>query len=236
MIAVIGDVHGCFYTLQNLVEKVKAKYPDIAIYCVGDLVDRGNHSYEVLEYMISEKIIFTPGNHDFMLYDSNREPGSQMAKSWKHNGAEATLASYKNKSERLNEHLNLIISSPLFLNLDDCFISHAGISQYYSDKLPENYLQNKTELENILRNDLYDQNSIIWARGSLLNIGKLQIVGHTHRREVNYDKESDTLYIDTTAYAKNKLSAVIVEKNKLFEIISQKTCADDVNKSWFYRG
>lgn len=74
------------------------------------------------------------------------------------------------------------------------------------------------------------------ACGSLLNIGKLQIVGHTHRREVYYDKESDTLYIDTTAYAKNKLSAVIVEKNKLLEIISQKTCADDVNKSWFYRG
>ena len=31
MVAVIGDVHGCFYTLQNLVEKIRAKYPDIKI-------------------------------------------------------------------------------------------------------------------------------------------------------------------------------------------------------------
>ena len=48
MVAVIGDVHGCYYTLKQLVEKIKAKYPDISIYCVGDLVDRGNFSCEVI--------------------------------------------------------------------------------------------------------------------------------------------------------------------------------------------
>ena len=39
MIAVIGDVHGCFYTLKQLVDKIRTKYPSISIYCVGDLVD-----------------------------------------------------------------------------------------------------------------------------------------------------------------------------------------------------
>lgn len=235
MIAVIGDVHGCFYTFQNLVERIKQEYPGIPIYCVGDLVDRGNHSYEVLEYAISEKIIFTIGNHDYMFYASIREPASLMAKSWKYNGAETTLASYSgDRIGRLDDHLNLIISSPLFLNLDDCFISHAGISVRLKDKLPENFLDHPIELEKILREDLFEQDSIIWTRSELLNIGKLQVVGHTHRKEVYYDKNSDALYIDTTAFGNNNLTAVIIDNNKLLNKISEKTFSDDVNINWTY--
>jgi serine/threonine protein phosphatase 1 len=234
MIAIIGDVHGCFYTLQSLVEKIREKYPDIAIYCVGDLVDRGNHSFEVFEYMINEKIVFTPGNHDFMFYSSFRDPNSLMAKSWKYNGAETTLSSYKNRLDRLDEHLNLIASSPLFLNLDDCFISHAGISLHLAEKLPDNFLKNQIELEKILREDMFEQDSIIWARGKLLNIGKLQVVGHTHRDTIFFDKDSDVLYIDTTAYGNNKLTAVIIEQNKLIDTLDEKTFSDDISKNWSF--
>lgn len=234
MIAVIGDVHGCFYTFQNLVERIKQEYLGIPIYCVGDLVDRGNHSYEVLEYVISEKIVFTPGNHDFMFYNSMREPSNLMAKSWKYNGSEATLASYEGRLERMDEHLDMIISSPLFLNLDDCFISHAGISARIKEKLPKNFLDKPIELEKILRDDLFEQDSIIWTRGELLNIGKLQVVGHTHRKEVFFDKVSNALYIDTTAFGNNKLTAVIIEQNELLETMDEKTFPDDVNRNWSY--
>jgi serine/threonine protein phosphatase 1 len=234
MVAVIGDVHGCYYTLKQLVEKIKNKYPDINIYCVGDLVDRGNNSFEVIEFVVAEKIQFTIGNHDFMFYSNMRDPFSLMAKSWNYNGAETTLASYKDKLNRMDEHLDLIINSPLFFNLDDCFISHAGISKSLKDKLPENFLSNDEALKEILSNDLYNQNSIIWARGDLLNIGKLQVVGHTHRKEVFFDKDSNTLYIDTTAYGNNKLTSVIVDQNRLIATLEEKTVIDDVNRNWTY--
>ncbi len=55
MIAVIGDIHGCFNTLKELVGKVKGKYPGIKIYSVGDLVDRGNFSYEVLDFIVMRR-------------------------------------------------------------------------------------------------------------------------------------------------------------------------------------
>jgi len=235
MVAVIGDVHGCYYTLKQLVEKIKNKYPDINIYCVGDLVDRGNNSFEVIEFVVAEKIQFTIGNHDFMFYSNMRDPFSLMAKSWNYNGAETTLTSYKDKFNQMDEHLDVIINSPLFFNLDDCFISHAGISKSLKDKLPENFLSNDEALKEILGNDLYNQNSIIWTRGDLLNIGKLQVVGHTHRKEVFFDKVSNTLYIDTTAFGNNKLSAAIIEENNLVEIIDQNTNAYDVNRNWIYQ-
>ncbi len=235
MVAVIGDVHGCYHTLKELVDKIKNKYPNIKIFCVGDLVDRGNNSFEVIEFVVAEKIQCVIGNHDFMFYSNMRDPYSLMAKSWNYNGAETTLASYKDKLNQMDKHLDLIINSPLFFNLDDCFISHAGISKSLKDKLPENFLSDDASLKEILSNDLFNQNSIIWARGDLLNIGKLQVVGHTHRKEVFFDKVSNALYIDTTAFGNNKLSAVIVEKNKLVEIIDQKTNADDVNRNWIYQ-
>lgn len=235
MVAVIGDVHGCYYTLKELVDKIKNKYPNIKIFCVGDLVDRGNNSFEVIEFVVAEKIQCVIGNHDFMFYSNMRDPYSLMAKSWNYNGAETTLASYKDKLNQMDKHLDLIINSPLFFNLDDCFISHAGISKSLKDKLPENFLSDDAALKEILSNDLFNQNSIIWARGDLLNIGKLQVVGHTHRKEVFFDKVSNAIYIDTTAFGNNKLSAAIVEQNNLVEIIDQKTNADDVNRNWIYQ-
>lgn len=234
MVAVIGDVHGCYYTLKQLVEKIKNKYPDIKIYCVGDLVDRGNNSFEVIEFVVSEKILFTIGNHDFMFYSNMRDPFSLMAKSWNYNGAETTLASYKDKLEQMDEHLDVIINSPLFFNLDDCFISHAGISKSFNDKLPENFLSDDAFLTDLLSNNLYDQNSIIWARGDLLNIGKLQVVGHTHRKEVYFDRDANAVYIDTTAYGNNKLTAVIVDQNRIVDSLESKTVIDDVNRNWNY--
>jgi serine/threonine protein phosphatase 1 len=234
MVAVIGDVHGCYYTLKQLVEKIKNKYPDINIYCVGDLVDRGNNSFEVIEFVVAEKIQFTIGNHDFMFYSNMRDPFSLMAKSWNYNGAETTLTSYKDKFNQMDEHLDVIINSPLFFNLDDCFISHAGISKSLKDKLPENFLSNDEALKEILGNDLYNQNSIIWTRGDLLNIGKLQVVGHTHRKEVFFDKVSNAIYIDTTAYGNNKLTAVIVDQNRVIDTLEEKTAVEDINRNWTY--
>ncbi len=235
MVAVIGDVHGCYQTLKELVEKIKNKYPAVNIYCVGDLVDRGNNSFEVIEFVVAEKIQCVIGNHDFMFYSNMRDPYSLMAKSWNYNGAETTLASYKDKLNQMDKHLDLIMNNPLFFNLDDCFISHAGISKSLKDKLPENFLSDDAALKEILSNDLFNQNSIIWARGELLNIGRLQVIGHTHRKEVFFDKVSNAIYIDTTAFGNNKLSAAIVEQNILIEVIDQKTNADDVNRNWIYQ-
>ncbi|HMN26379.1 MAG TPA: metallophosphoesterase, partial [Ignavibacteriaceae bacterium] len=209
MVAVIGDVHGCYYTLKQLVEKIKAKYPDISIYCVGDLVDRGNFSCEVIEFVKSENINCVIGNHDFMFYSNMRDPFSIMARSWNYNGAETTVASYKEKINLMDEHLDFIISEPLFYNLDDCFLSHAGVSIKYKQFF-KNGVPSDKELDEVFKKELDDKNSILWARGSLLNLGKLQVVGHTHRKDVYHDNSSDTLYIDTTAYGNNKLTAVII--------------------------
>jgi serine/threonine protein phosphatase 1 len=157
-----------------------------------------------------------------------------MARSWNYNGAETTVASYKEKINRMDEHLDFIISEPLFYNLDDCFLSHAGVSIKYKQFF-KNGVPSDKELDEVFKKELDDKNSILWARGSLLNLGKLQVVGHTHRKDVYHDNSSDTLYIDTTAYGNNKLTAVIIDDKKCIEIIEEKSVIADVNQNWIYQ-
>ena len=65
MIAIIGDIHGCYFTLKELYEKIIEHTNEI--YSVGDLIDRGNFSRQVIQFCINNDIKPVLGNHDDML-------------------------------------------------------------------------------------------------------------------------------------------------------------------------
>lgn len=232
MIAVIGDIHGCLHTLQSLIEQIRKKYPSIEIYTVGDLIDRGNFSCEVIELIKSENIKFSPGNHDYMMYYFIQNPTHEFGKPWIYNGYETTLMSYNERFNKLSEHLDLIIKNPLYYNLEDCFISHAGISKSMKSLLPNNFQNDLKILDEIIASHLYSESGILWTRENLLNIGKLQVVGHTIKKEVTLNNKSNVIYIDTGAFLGNKLCAVIIENNMLIEVLEEQTDSTDIRKDY----
>src|SRR5690606_9184662 len=160
--------HGCYFTLKELVSKIHEKYPNIDLYSVGDLVDRGNFSLEVFEFIIEENIKFTPGNHDYMFYYFFKEPKSVLARLWVYNGSQKTIESYEKNNDKLEQHLDLVKNSPLFFNLKECFISHAGISTYYNSILPKNYKQNLDLLKSVAYSDIANEHGILWNRDELV--------------------------------------------------------------------
>lgn len=228
MVAVIGDIHGCYNTLVKTYNEIKAKYPNIEIYSLGDLVDRGKFSFEVVEFVKSKEIKFTVGNHDLMFYYFVSQPNHPIGKSWIYNGSEATMESYSDHLGKMREHLAFIKKAPLFFNLRDCFISHAGISSFFKRSIKKDILNNPEELDEILREDLNSQHSVIWSRDVLMNIGKLQLVGHTRFNDIYHDNNANALYIDTSACSGNKLTAVVIEDNKLVDTISLETELVDI--------
>ncbi len=228
MVAVIGDIHGCFYTLEELHKKIVKSFPGIDVYTVGDLVDRGNHSYEVVKFIIDNGIFFAPGNHDYMFMHFFKDPSSVFARSWFFNGNETTLESYENHQDEMFLHLEFIKNAPLYYNLKDCYICHAGISVLYENLLPKDFRNNLDSLDSFIRNDLKTDRGIMWTRDSLLNLGKLQIVGHTKQQDITLVEESNALYLDTGACVGNKLSAVIVHESNIIETIEEKTHLNDI--------
>lgn len=228
MVAVIGDIHGCFFTLLELHEKIKKAFPDIQVYTVGDLVDRGNHSYEVMNFVIENNILFTPGNHDYMMYHFFKEPSSIFARSWIFNGNESTLESYENNEEILADHIEIIKTAPLFYNLPDCFISHAGFSANYAQSLPEDFRNDLSVIEHFIYTDYPTDRGVLWTRDNLLDLGKIQVVGHTKQTEITYVEDSNAAYVDTGACVGNKLSAIIIDNGRIVESFDVRTHLNDI--------
>jgi serine/threonine protein phosphatase 1 len=228
MVAIIGDIHGCYFTFVELYKKILIAYPNIPVYTVGDLVDRGNHSFETVSFVIENHVFFTPGNHDYMFYHFFKDPSSVFARSWFFNGNETTLESYENREVEMFQHIEFIKNSPLYFNIPDCFISHAGISIQYDKFLPKNYKDNLDILDQLIMNDLRSERGILWTRDPLLDIGKLQVVGHTKQQEITLVEDSHSVYIDTGACVGNKLSAIIVHESNIIETIDEKTHLNDI--------
>jgi bis(5'-nucleosyl)-tetraphosphatase (symmetrical) len=65
----IGDIQGCNDALQQLLTKINFDATKDKLWLAGDLVNRGNNSLEVLEYLysIKESVEIVLGNHDITL-------------------------------------------------------------------------------------------------------------------------------------------------------------------------
>ncbi len=67
MTYIFGDLHGCFYTLKKLIDKIRKKDESPHFVFVGDYVDRGLNSKQCVELLIqlqSEGAACLRGNHD----------------------------------------------------------------------------------------------------------------------------------------------------------------------------
>lgn len=93
----ISDIHGCFETFYELVvRQIDLKKSDRLI-LLGDYIDRGEKSKEVIDFIIELDrkgfdIIPLAGNHEAMLVDSYQNP--EMLPLWYMNSGMTTLQSF----------------------------------------------------------------------------------------------------------------------------------------------
>jgi serine/threonine protein phosphatase 1 len=138
---IIGDIHGCFKTLKKLLEEKIPITKEDHLYFVGDFIDRGPSSREVLDYLIDLKwrgyhINPIIGNHEDMLLKAINDESYLQA--WFNNGAESTLQSFDIPPEEVfdyeslrkipDRYLQFISTMPLYYEDDDMVICHAGLN------------------------------------------------------------------------------------------------------------
>lgn len=61
---IVGDVHGCYDELRELIETNAITKENTCVVFVGDLVNKGPKSLEVVEYIIDNGWYSVRGNHD----------------------------------------------------------------------------------------------------------------------------------------------------------------------------
>ncbi len=126
---IIGDIHGCYYTLQRLLEKVRAYDDEAQFVFIGDYVDRGLRSLEVVNLVIEEQkkgAYCLRGNHDdvidWMVNGQSAGDLGMMTDSldllnvgawWLVNGFAPTLTSY---GVKLIDGMNFEVAMQEFVN------------------------------------------------------------------------------------------------------------------------
>lgn len=128
---VIGDIHGSFKGVEQIIKKTPLKKNDQLIF-LGDYVDGWSENKEVIDYLIHlssiYNCIFLKGNHDDLLleYLKNNSKNNEWLKS----GGQSSVNSYLNASpETILKHIDFL-ESLLPYHIDDknrLFI-HAGFT------------------------------------------------------------------------------------------------------------
>jgi len=96
---VIGDIHGRFEALKEVLKKSKFHYQNDKLIVLGDIVDGGPRTYEVVEELLKIKnIIFIIGNHDEWWMNHIKSGWAEHI--WLSQGGVATVHSYGGVIER----------------------------------------------------------------------------------------------------------------------------------------
>lgn len=116
---VVGDIHGCYDELKELLKKIKLKQSDRLV-AVGDLVSKGPKTSQVLDlFMTDERFSTVLGNHDLIL--RRNWNGENIDLKEAHKDINKKL---KRKKDRYLHYLN---SLPFIIDLDTHLVVHAGL-------------------------------------------------------------------------------------------------------------
>ena len=134
-----GDIHGEFLKLKALVDKISPD-KDATLVFLGDYIDRGKYSFEVVEYLIdlSKKYncVFLEGNHENMFLDYMSgihekiflyNGGTETAKSYYKHGYNINHNTYYLSRKFPKEHVIFFRRLKKYYETEDYIFVHAGV-------------------------------------------------------------------------------------------------------------
>ncbi|MGL5926681.1 metallophosphoesterase family protein [Chroococcidiopsis sp.] len=123
---IIGDVHGHYDGLMILLEAIAPGAAD-EVYFLGDLIDRGPQSAQVVDFVKQSPYSCLLGNHEQMLLDVlTKRASNQIRQAWLYSGGYETLSSYKTATIP-RDHIEWLQTLPTHLDLGDIWLAHAGL-------------------------------------------------------------------------------------------------------------
>ena len=140
---IIGDVQGCYDTLQKLLKKINFSEDRDRLFFLGDVVNRGNKSLETLRFIYSlrENANVVLGNHDFHLLVCSLTSQKPNFKD--------TFSDIINAPDK-HTLLDYLLTRPLILERQGAILVHAGIPPQWNIS---DAVQNAELVQQQLQND-----------------------------------------------------------------------------------
>jgi serine/threonine protein phosphatase 1 len=213
----ISDIHGCFKPFYELVVNIIKLTKHDNLILLGDYIDRGGQSKEVIDFIIDLKregfqLTSLIGNHEVMLLNSYYNRNELLL--WMMNSGLSTLESFGVQDIRDidTRYLEFFTSLEYFKIITNLIFVHAGFNDLAADPF-------------------LDKDGMVWECALSYNnpmlSGKTIIHGHRPKR-VSYVKallseKSTNISIDTGCVYKNEdgygvLSALETNSMTLFSV------------------
>lgn len=231
---VFGDVHGCYKTLIDLKEKLPE---NSELIFVGDLIDRGKSSKDVIKFVRDNKYVCTLGNHEKMMIEHGEiflktidNIATNYIHMWLNSGGKETLLSYdliKIENTRVvysgndkylkqfEDDINWLKTLPLYLEVNkkinnrDVVISHSCISNVWHKKDDIDFADEFEEYALWHRDDAFSDNEIF------------NIFGHTPT-PFGVDLKEHYINLDTGCFIDDidhgKLSVFCIDTQEVISI------------------
>ncbi len=196
----ITDIHGEFKKLESLLSKIETRDDDVFVF-MGDYIDRGKYSKEVIERVIEQhqthKCIYLIGSHEYAYLNARKGDEYYKYLFWNYGGPE-TVKSYGSFENIYSVHGQFLDNLKFYYLTDKYLFVHAGINPYYP--LDE---QDETDFVYI-RSQFYNNKH---------NLPQKIIFGHT-----DFDKpliQNDKIGIDLGCgkYKNAKLCGLILDND-----------------------
>ncbi|GAB4334193.1 MAG: metallophosphoesterase family protein [Candidatus Abyssubacteria bacterium] len=199
----MGDIHGNYEKLVSLMPQLPWNREKDTLVFLGDYIDRGKRSKDVVDYLINLKdgggeCVFLLGNHEKLLLDYYSSGSDYDLRLWRSFGGWETIESYTNGVGILGRpsflpasHLRFFQQLLLYYETEDYIFVHAG-------------LREGTPLS------MQKVDDLLWTRKSFAeegnSFGKTIVFGHTPMRSPYVSP--GRIGIDTGAGYGNVLTAV----------------------------
>ncbi|MGK7395587.1 MAG: metallophosphoesterase [Candidatus Cyclobacteriaceae bacterium M3_2C_046] len=128
---VLTDIHGCYLTFRYVLEEMMAPAKSDQIYILGDLINKGPSSKQVLDYVFEMEdqgyqVICLRGNHEQLFLDYLNHATDFFTCIDK--GGLYTLQDFKveNPKSIPSKYLQMMQSFDYFIELPDFLLVHAG--------------------------------------------------------------------------------------------------------------
>ena len=205
---VVGDIHGCYDELMELLEKVGLTSSD-RIVSVGDLITKGPKSREVLElFMTDERFSSVIGNHDLALRRRWYGEDIEMKPSQKE-----TFKDLKAEKDRYSTYFNTL---PFIIDLETHLVVHAGLRPNV-----ELHSQTTGDLTRIrtLGADRESEEGTPWYQ--VYSGEKIVLFGHWPGPEPKRAKQA--IGLDTGCVYGHNLTAYIIETDEFVSVPARET-------------
>ncbi len=210
---ICGDIHGMFELLEGTLEKLRFDPSKDRLFALGDLIDRGPQSSEVIDYLEKPWFHSIMGNHEQLACVSLTSKDTASFGNWIINGGDWIFDVEQSKWPLFYQ---AFMKMPLIIELQ---LSNAKVIALVHAQMPgTNWPQLKERVEswpdNLVSDPEYAElNEMLWRRDTLLKAKPIKVEGidhifHGHSIIPEVMTLGNVSYIDIGSYISNQIAVI----------------------------